>query len=103
MPLAVYSKHIEPLFSLFFHEFKILLSHALKAVNNSQFRLSPLSLFVSCSFKFFFISKLIFLLWSCGPMDKAPAYGARDSRFEPPQDRHSAKEINDDGESVKFS
>ncbi len=26
-------------------------------------------------------------LWSCGPMDKALAYGARDSRFDPWQDR----------------
>ncbi len=63
MPLAVYSKHNEPRFSLFFHEFKILFSHALKAVNDSQFRLSPLSLFVSCSFLNFFD-----LIFGCGPV-----------------------------------
>jgi hypothetical protein len=35
-------------------------------------------------------------------MDKALAYGARDSRFDPWQDRHSTKEIDDDVESVNF-
>jgi hypothetical protein len=35
-------------------------------------------------------------------MDKALAYGARDSRFDPWQDRHTAKEIDNDGESVNL-